>query len=77
MSPAEEATLAEIDAELAASQEEPGGEQSVMTPFPPLAKEAVEALRYRAEDVARGITRHMIREARAKELRLEMLNSER
>ncbi|KAG1675398.1 hypothetical protein FOA52_012317 [Chlamydomonas sp. UWO 241] len=35
----------------------------------------IEALRYRAEDVARGITRNVIKEARAKELKAELLNS--
>ena len=33
--------------------------------------------RYRAEDVARGISRRAIRDARAKELRIELLNSEK
>ncbi|PSC74391.1 DEAD-box ATP-dependent RNA helicase 16 [Micractinium conductrix] len=42
-----------------------------------LTKAAVEALRYRAEDVARSITRNVIKEARAKELKNELLNSQR
>ncbi|KAH7300616.1 hypothetical protein KP509_24G071500 [Ceratopteris richardii] len=46
-------------------------------PFPLLTKEAIESLRYRAEDVARGVTKVAIKEARAKELRLEILNSEK
>lgn len=33
--------------------------------------------RYRGEDVARSITRNVIKEARAKELKAELLNNER
>lgn len=36
----------------------------------------MEALRYRAEDVSRSITKLAIKEARAKDLRQELLNSE-
>nr|PNR26174.1 hypothetical protein PHYPA_030748 [Physcomitrium patens] len=36
-----------------------------------------ESLRYRAEDVMRSVTKIAVREARAKELRIEILNSER
>jgi hypothetical protein len=49
----------------------------VLRPFRRLAPAALEALRYRGEDVARGITRNVVSEARQKELRLELLNSER
>ncbi|KAL3682380.1 hypothetical protein R1sor_000402 [Riccia sorocarpa] len=52
-------------------------EQRTITPFPLLNKAAVESLRYRAEDVARGVTKIAVREARAKELRMEILNSDR
>ncbi|GIL98673.1 hypothetical protein Vretimale_4052 [Volvox reticuliferus] len=45
--------------------------------FGRLSKAQVEALRYRGEDVARGITKSVVREARAKELKNELLNSER
>ncbi|KAJ7514469.1 hypothetical protein O6H91_23G045200 [Diphasiastrum complanatum] len=45
-------------------------------PFPLLSGKAIESLRYRAEDVARGVTKIAVREARAKELRLEILNSD-
>ncbi|MCO5562543.1 hypothetical protein L7F22_016171 [Adiantum nelumboides] len=48
-----------------------------IVPFPLLTKGAIEALRYRAEDVARGVTKVAIKDARAKELRLEILNSEK
>eukprot|EP00250_Pteridium_aquilinum_P011749 c20282_g1_i1 orf=200-2047(-) len=53
------------------------GKTMRIVPFPLLTKEAVEFLRYRAEDVARGVTKVAIKEARAKELRMEILNSER
>jgi ATP-dependent RNA helicase DDX56/DBP9 len=66
--PAEEdALLQQIKAEV----------ESPITPFPLLSSNAVESLRYRAEDVVRGVTKVAIREARAKELRIEILNSER
>ncbi|GIL46760.1 hypothetical protein Vafri_3662 [Volvox africanus] len=45
-------------------------------PYGRLSKAQVEALRYRGEDVARGITKSVVREARAKELKNELLNSE-
>lgn len=48
-----------------------------MQPFSGLTKAAVEALRYRGEDIARSITKAVVKEARAKELRLELLNSKR
>ncbi|GBG61561.1 hypothetical protein CBR_g22358 [Chara braunii] len=84
--PEEESLLAEIEAAIAAdaaSDDEAGNCESAITPgtvigrFPNLTKDAVEALRYRAEDVARGVTRLAVREARALELRLELLNSEK
>uniref|UniRef100_A0A1D1Z4A6 RNA helicase n=1 Tax=Anthurium amnicola TaxID=1678845 RepID=A0A1D1Z4A6_9ARAE len=46
-------------------------------PFPFLTKGAVESLRYRAEDVAKGVTKVAIREARAQDLRTEILNSDK
>lgn len=49
----------------------------VLKQFLRLTKQGIEGLRYRAEDVARSITRNVIKEARAKELKLELLNSER
>ncbi len=48
-----------------------------LQPFPHLTKASVEALRYRGEDIARSITKAVVKEARAKELRLELLNSKR
>ncbi|KAK9802873.1 hypothetical protein WJX72_007990 [[Myrmecia] bisecta] len=45
--------------------------------FARLTRASVEGLRYRAEDVARSLTKAVIKDARAKELRLELLNSQR
>lgn len=38
---------------------------------------AVEGLRYRAEDVAKSITKSVIREARTRDIRVELMNSKR
>lgn len=48
-----------------------------VAPFPLLEKNAVEFLRYRAEDVARSVTKIAVKEARAQDLRNEILNSEK
>ncbi|KAL2531742.1 DEAD-box ATP-dependent RNA helicase 16 [Abeliophyllum distichum] len=57
---------------------ENGGEDSkFIAPFPLLSKNAVESLRYRAEDVARSVTKIAIKESRAQDLRNEILNSEK
>ncbi|KVH87695.1 DNA/RNA helicase, DEAD/DEAH box type, N-terminal [Cynara cardunculus var. scolymus] len=48
-----------------------------IAPFPLLEKNAVEFLRYRAEDVARSVTKIAVKEARAQDLRNEILNSEK
>jgi ATP-dependent RNA helicase DDX56/DBP9 len=52
-------------------------DKNFIAPFPLLSKNAVESLRYRAEDVARSITKLAVREARAQELRNEIINSEK
>ncbi|KAG0480891.1 hypothetical protein HPP92_011749 [Vanilla planifolia] len=48
-----------------------------IAPFPLLTTNAVESLRYRAEDVAKSVTRFAVRESRAQDLRNEILNSEK
>ncbi|KAF9603825.1 hypothetical protein IFM89_037959 [Coptis chinensis] len=48
-----------------------------ITPFPLLSKNAVESLRYRAEDVAKSATKVALRESRAQDLRNEIINSEK
>jgi ATP-dependent RNA helicase DDX56/DBP9 len=45
--------------------------------FDKVTKVAVEGLRYRAEDVARSITKSVIREARTKDIKTELMNSKR
>ncbi|XP_050895504.1 DEAD-box ATP-dependent RNA helicase 16-like [Lathyrus oleraceus] len=45
--------------------------------FPLLTKNAVESLRYRAEDVAKSVTKIAVCESRAQDLRNEILNSEK
>ena len=48
-----------------------------LKPFERLPKEATEALRYRAEDTLRAISKSAVKDARLRELRVELLNSER
>lgn len=48
-----------------------------IAPFPLLTKSAVESLRYRAEDVAKSVTKIAIQESQAQDLRNEILNSEK
>ncbi|KAL2551676.1 DEAD-box ATP-dependent RNA helicase 16 [Forsythia ovata] len=68
----------EIFEEIKSILGENGGEDSkFIAPFPLLSKNAVESLRYRAEDVARSVTKIAIRESRAQDLRNEILNSEK
>ena len=50
---------------------------AVMQPYERITHAAVEALRYRGEDVARSITKHVIKEARTKDLKAELLNNKR
>ncbi|KAL1308874.1 hypothetical protein HN51_050910 [Arachis hypogaea] len=45
--------------------------------FPFLTKNAVESLRYRAEDIGKSVTKIAVRESRAQDLRNEILNSEK
>lgn len=49
------------------------GRDAALRPYGRLSQAQVEALRYRGEDVARGITKAVIKEARAKELKNELL----
>jgi ATP-dependent RNA helicase DDX56/DBP9 len=77
VSPEEEELVMQIKAELNGDDEGAQNKKSPISPFPLLSTTAVESLRYRAEDVMRGVTKIAVREARAKELRIEILNSER
>ena len=78
VSPAEEGALEAVRAALAARGGTAGAAAAdALVPFEKLREEAVEALRYRAEDAARAVGRTAVREARVRELRTELLNSER
>nr|GME17930.1 DEAD-box ATP-dependent RNA helicase 16 [Ipomoea batatas] len=57
--------------------ENDGNESNFIAPFPLLTKNAVESLRYRAEDVGRSVTKVAVRESRAQDLRNEILNSQK
>ncbi|TKV91583.1 hypothetical protein SEVIR_9G106200v4 [Setaria viridis] len=48
-----------------------------ISPFPLLMKDAVESLRYRAQDVARSVTTRDIQEARRQDIKNEILNSKK
>ncbi len=52
-------------------------QQLELQPFDKVTKAAVEGLRYRAEDVSRSITKSVIREARTKDIKTELMNSKR
>ncbi|KAJ4846310.1 DEAD-box ATP-dependent RNA helicase 16 [Turnera subulata] len=73
VTPDENEILEEIKSFLG-DQETP---ESNFTSFPLLTKNAVESLRYRAEDMAKSVTKLAVREARAQDLRNEILNSEK
>lgn len=57
--------------------EEEAAANAVLQPYDRITPAAVEGLRYRGEDVARSITKNVIKEARAKDLKAELLNSKR
>ena len=69
---------AALEASLVASSSSASGSpQFRLLPYPRLPPTAAAALRYRVDDVARALTRPAVREARAQELRRELLNSSR
>ncbi|KAK9054154.1 hypothetical protein SSX86_025231 [Deinandra increscens subsp. villosa] len=74
VSPQEMEVFEEINMFLGENKDE---DVKYIAPFPLLEKNAVEFLRYRAEDVARSVTRLAVREARAQDLRNEILNSDK
>lgn len=75
VAPGEEVAFERMVAEVNARCGAAGGIQ--VRPFSRLGRDTLEALRYRAEDVLRGIGKTAVREARVRELRTELLNSER
>ncbi|GAB2231808.1 hypothetical protein Droror1_Dr00010822 [Drosera rotundifolia] len=74
VSPEEKEIFEEIKSTLG---EEASGDGNFVAPFPLLTQSAVESLRYRAEDIARSVTKVDVREARAQDLRNEILNSDK
>ncbi|KAH9610989.1 hypothetical protein KSS87_001010 [Heliosperma pusillum] len=74
VSPDEMEAFEELKSTLA---EHRSGEGDFIAPFPLLTKNAVESLRYRAEDVERSVTGVNVREARVQDIRNEILNSEK
>ncbi|XP_074335614.1 DEAD-box ATP-dependent RNA helicase 16 [Apium graveolens] len=73
VAPEEENVFEEIEALLG----ENGSDSNAIAKFRFPTDNAVESLRYRAEDVARSVTKIAVRESRAQDLRNEILNSEK
>ncbi|KAF3320475.1 DEAD-box ATP-dependent RNA helicase 16 [Carex littledalei] len=74
ISPEEEEILEEIKSVLEADKKELS---EIIAPFPLLNKNAVESLRYRAQDVARSVTSRDVQDARRQDLKNEILNSQK
>ncbi|KAJ0698579.1 putative RNA helicase [Helianthus annuus] len=74
VSPDEMEVFEEIKSFLGEDEEK---DLTYIAPFPLFEKNAVEFLRYRAEDVARSVTKIVVKEARAQDLRNEILNSDK
>jgi len=77
VSPTEEAAFKQIQSNLASTVGDTVAATQVVKTFDRLPKEAVDALRYRAEDAARAVGKTAVKEARVRELKQELLNSER
>uniref|UniRef100_A0A1J3JP14 RNA helicase n=1 Tax=Noccaea caerulescens TaxID=107243 RepID=A0A1J3JP14_NOCCA len=74
VSPDEMEGFVEIEAFLSGEEDK---DTDIITPFPSLTENAVESLRYRAEDVSKSVTKIAVRESRAQDLRNEIINSEK
>ncbi|VAI01993.1 unnamed protein product [Triticum turgidum subsp. durum] len=74
VSPEEDYVFEEIEHML---QDVEKKDTNCILPFPLLTKNAVESLRYRAQDVARSVTSRDIQEARRQDVKNEILNSEK
>ncbi|XP_050375588.1 DEAD-box ATP-dependent RNA helicase 16 [Argentina anserina] len=74
VSPDEMIVFEEIKSFLGDDEEK---DSNKLVPFTLLTKNAVESLRYRAEDVSKSVTKLAVRESRAQDLRNEILNSEK
>jgi len=77
VAPSDELAFSVIQEKLASEVGETVAATQVVKEFDRLPKEAVDALRYRAEDAARAVGKNAVKEARVRELRQELLNSER
>lgn len=53
------------------------GDDFSISPFQKLNRKAVESMRYRAEDVLRSLGKNAVREARLRQLRMELMNSKK
>ncbi|KAM3294325.1 hypothetical protein ACQJBY_037307 [Aegilops geniculata] len=74
VSPEEDNVFEEIEHML---QDVEKKDTNCILPFPLLTTNAVESLRYRAQDVARSVTSRDIQEARRQDVKNEILNSEK
>ncbi|KAG6469207.1 DEAD-box ATP-dependent RNA helicase 16-like [Zingiber officinale] len=74
VSPGEDEIIEEIKSMMGYDNQE---QSDSIIPFPLLTKSAVESLRYRAEDVAKIVTKIAVRESRAQEIRNEIINSDK
>jgi len=53
------------------------GDDFALKPYPKLNRKTVESMRYRADDVLRSLGKNTVREARLRELRIELINSKK
>ncbi|XP_033015106.1 probable ATP-dependent RNA helicase DDX56 [Lacerta agilis] len=70
--PSEKAVLAEIEAALTGG----GSDETPLRPYL-FRMEEIEGLRYRCQDAMRSVTKQAIKEARLREIKEELLNSEK
>ncbi|GMY11966.1 DEAD-box ATP-dependent RNA helicase 16 [Fagus crenata] len=57
--------------------DEENKDSNLIAPFSLLSENAVESLRYRAEDIAKSVTKVAVKESRFQDLKKEILNSEK
>jgi ATP-dependent RNA helicase DDX56/DBP9 len=77
IAPSDELSFSVIQERLSSEVGDTVAATQIVKDFDRLPKEAVDALRYRAEDAARSVGKNAVKEARVRELRQELLNSER
>lgn len=74
VSPEEKEIFEEIKSFIGDSEKR---DANFIAPFPLLTENQVNSIRYRAEDQAKSVTKIAVKEARAQDLRKEILNSEK